>query len=755
MSAHGAGVALTTPSRARTPVAARPLLAAPVARLIAFSALAAFGALHWAMLVVPRGTGALLGALGAAVLAGTLLAATTAPTRLGRALLVAGAALGVGLAGLLFAGVPARLLWPGGWGELGAGIGQGVQALADVRVPYEGADAWPRIVILAGGALLVGLAGVAYLRARRGAAGRGVALVALGFLYGVPAVEITMSAQFARGAAFAVLLAAFLWLEALPRSGAGAGLAAVAAAVLVGLLAAPALDARRSWVDYEELAQSLAPAAGLTFDFNHRYGPIDWSRDGREVLRVRARSPAYWKAENLDSFDGLRWVTAPEGRFNRAPLSAELPPRPQRRWRQRIQVTVRGLETRSLIGAGTTFDVLEAPSAPVSSGSPGTFALESPLERGDSYLADVYVPKPTAEELARAGTAYPQLSGEYLTLGLLGSVNNDPGAEVILGPFGSGVPGDVAGALESSAYGRTWALAQRLRAGVRTPYEYVRAIQGHLRRGFTYTETPPSSPVPLESFLFADRQGYCQQFSGAMALLLRMGGVPARVAGGFSTGSYSARRGDYVVRDIDAHSWVEVYFPGYGWVAFDPTPPAAPARSQVAFDLPSISAAARALPGLAQPGDRPEPGSRLPGGVPGAQAPGEEGGRGPWPWVALLVAAGAAGAVLHLRRRPRRDRRATSGDPAIAELERALQRIGRPAPAGATIQAIERRFGSEPGAVAYLRCLREARFGWAAAGPGGVERRGLRRALAQEGGPLGALRAWWALPPRRRVRADP
>ena len=62
-----------------------------------------------------------------------------------------------------------------------------------------------------------------------------------------------------------------------------------------------------------------------------------------------------------------------------------------------------------------------------------------------------------------------------------------------------------------------------------------------------------------------------------MALLLRMGGVPARVSTGFTTGALDRKAGEYVVRDLDAHSWVEVWYSGYGWVTLDPTPAAAPA----------------------------------------------------------------------------------------------------------------------------------------------------------------------------------
>jgi hypothetical protein len=77
--------------------------------------------------------------------------------------------------------------------------------------------------------------------------------------------------------------------------------------------------------------------------------------------------------------------------------------------------------------------------------------------------------------------------------------------------------------------------------------------------------------------------GYCQHFAGAAALLLRLAGVPARMVSGFATGV--PRRGRFEVRDVDAHAWIEVYFEGYGWVPFNPTPAAAPAAVPRALDL--------------------------------------------------------------------------------------------------------------------------------------------------------------------------
>src|SRR4051795_309204 len=97
---------------------------------------------------------------------------------------------------------------------------------------------------------------------------------------------------------------------------------------------------------------------------------------------------------------------------------------------------------------------------------------------------------------------------------------------------------------------------------------------------FSYTESPPVAAENLDGFLFDAKSGYCQQYSGAMALLLRMGGIPARVSSGFTSGSYDRKANEYVVRDLDAHSWVEVWYSGIGWVTFDPTPAAAPPRNQ-------------------------------------------------------------------------------------------------------------------------------------------------------------------------------
>jgi hypothetical protein len=107
-----------------------------------------------------------------------------------------------------------------------------------------------------------------------------------------------------------------------------------------------------------------------------------------------------------------------------------------------------------------------------------------------------------------------------------------------------------------------------------SPYAAAVALERWFRvtGGFTYSEHPGSTPglPPLVGFVDDTHSGYCQHFAGAMALMLRLLGIPARVAAGFVPGHY--RDGTWTVTDHDAHTWVEVWFPRYGWLAFDPTP---------------------------------------------------------------------------------------------------------------------------------------------------------------------------------------
>jgi transglutaminase-like putative cysteine protease len=117
-------------------------------------------------------------------------------------------------------------------------------------------------------------------------------------------------------------------------------------------------------------------------------------------------------------------------------------------------------------------------------------------------------------------------------------------------------------------------LADSLAAGHSTRYDRARAVERWLRTEFSYTLDLPRSAdeARLEHFLFQRRAGHCEYFSTAMAVLLRAQGIPARNVTGFLGGEWNGFGGYLAVTGNDAHSWVEVWFPGLGWVEFDPTP---------------------------------------------------------------------------------------------------------------------------------------------------------------------------------------
>jgi hypothetical protein len=117
-------------------------------------------------------------------------------------------------------------------------------------------------------------------------------------------------------------------------------------------------------------------------------------------------------------------------------------------------------------------------------------------------------------------------------------------------------------------------LAKNVSAKAHTPYDKSVAIESYLRTRFTYTLELTGKPGqdPLAHFLFETRSGHCEYFASAMTIMLRTQGIAAREVNGFLPGEYNDLAGDYIVRASDAHSWVEVYFPGTGWQTFDPTP---------------------------------------------------------------------------------------------------------------------------------------------------------------------------------------
>lgn len=159
------------------------------------------------------------------------------------------------------------------------------------------------------------------------------------------------------------------------------------------------------------------------------------------------------------------------------------------------------------------------------------------------YEAESDVSSPSAENLRTAEANYPpQVAPKYLQL--------------------------------PSVDSRILPLAQKITASASNNFDRAAALERYLKTRYGYTLQMSRTPVrdPIANFLFERKQGHCEYFASSMAVMLRLLGVPSRVVNGFRSDEFNDLTGNYVVRAKDAHSWVEAYFPGYGWQAFDPTP---------------------------------------------------------------------------------------------------------------------------------------------------------------------------------------
>lgn len=717
-------------------------------RLAAFAAFGLYGALRWATLLHPSPTWRAVG----------LVAVSTAVVAIGvalqgraRPLLVFGAVLAL-LATFAFSGVPFHWVRHLRIYATANGIGEGLSGLPRALVPYSGLNQWIREVMLLGAGVLLLTSALTLALAPRplSETRRAAAALPLLTLAVLPSTLNRPAVVYVHGLVLFALLALFVWGERLERDDFAmvVGVAAVAAAA--GMAFAPALDTHKPWVNYQALTSSLAPANAESFDWSQRYGPLIWPRKGHEVIDVQAPHSDYWKAQNLDLFNGRGWVA---GEAPGANQLAGVDRSSIRTWTQQIRVTIRAMKTTDVIAAGFASQPTNLSGAVSTGLSPGTWTTTSQLGPGDSYAVSVYDPHPSATQLASAGTEYSDTLIGYRSLVMPRTAAANSGAELVFAPFHSGGPMRSFGVppqrhpvllVRHSPYGRAYALAQRLERKAITPYAFVSSVRAYLSRGFTYNESVPTHRYPLESFLFTDRYGYCQQFAGAMAMLLRMGGIPARVAAGFTTGSYDSVGHDWVVGDIDAHAWVEAWFPHYGWVRFDPTPAVAPARGghlPIVSDAPTLKPGGPTSAAIAGLGRRP---------AAVVAAGKHQGATTPLVWIVplglLLAAVVALLAMTRLAAPP-------TAEELLAELERALVRSGRTISTGVTLAELERRFRTSPEAASYIRAIRMARFGGDGRLPSTDQRRALRAQLRAGLGMGGILRGLWALPPRWRMPA--
>jgi hypothetical protein len=176
-----------------------------------------------------------------------------------------------------------------------------------------------------------------------------------------------------------------------------------------------------------------------------------------------------------------------------------------------------------------------------------------PASSSGTYRVTVGSSNATIDDLRAAGIQYPGWLQPFMSL---------PGGGRYRSPAAlSGI--------------RDLALKTVREANAVTPYDQATAIENFLRSStFTYTLQPPPTPEgqdPIDYFLRTSHKGYCEYFATAMGDMLRSLGIPTRLVNGYGPGTYDASINGYYVRGEDAHTWVEVYFPTYGWIPFEPT----------------------------------------------------------------------------------------------------------------------------------------------------------------------------------------
>ncbi len=264
------------------------------------------------------------------------------------------------------------------------------------------------------------------------------------------------------------------------------------------------------------------------------------------VLRVEASAPDFWRGQSFDHWDGRRWTSSVPARSQAAEAARTSTATPVRESlvEQRVRVEASAI--------GVLFGAYRAVYADVPArwsyqrGADDSLRLNRLLGSGSKYTIASLRPIVTEDALRARDPRAPGAGG-----------NDQMAAD----------PGRPASA-------RAARLARRITASSPTTFDAIRDIEAWLARHTTYSTDVPRLPPgadTVDQFLFEDRKGFCVQIASSMTVMLRSLGVPARLGVGFTPGDESLLGGEYAVRADDAHAWTEVWFPGIGWQAFDPT----------------------------------------------------------------------------------------------------------------------------------------------------------------------------------------
>lgn len=394
------------------------------------------------------------------------------------------------------------------------------------------------------------------------------------------------------------------------------------------------------------------------------------------VMRVRSSAPAMWKANIFDTYTGDEWTGDTSEDVTRL---GDVPP-------IHYPPEFRSLGPRQTISQ-TFYIEREQANVVFAAGQPDALWLEGGVNidrLGGLRLDSTLTPGTVYSVVSTRGAAAPQQ---------LRSLPQKP--------VGEGLQNYLQ--LPADLPERVRDLARDITDGATNDYDRVKAIEAYMRDNYEYSifsPVPPAGDDAVDHFLFETDVGFCEQFAAATAVMLRSLGIPTRVVAGYTPGERNAFTGYYDVRASDAHTWVEVWFPPYGWYEFDPTFDVPLAQTDIAELIPL----ARLFQAIAE-----RVGAWLPAGL------GDVGQVG---LVLALIATMAAGVVIGIRRRrprvsvpvPVLESRAGPVTRALARLEHALALRGRgrrPAETGA--EMLRRIGGSDVGGA--LDAFHQERYG--------------------------------------------
>jgi transglutaminase-like putative cysteine protease len=374
------------------------------------------------------------------------------------------------------------------------------------------------------------------------------------------------------------------------------------------------------------------------------------------VMRVRSPQAALWRGLAYDTYDGTRWTVSDDRVFSvvhdfddsfRPVLEARgLVPTHNVLATFYVQT-----DLPNVVFGAFQIQRVYFPASHLTADAYGSVRSPILLERGVVYSVMSEIPAPTPD-LLRATESVP----------------SDPALEEILAP-------DLE--LPASLPARVRQLAAEITSGAPTRYDAVEAVQRWLRANTRYNLDIPQDPPGVDAvdrFLFETREGFCEHIASSMAVLLRAAGIPARLVTGFGPGHRNPFTGYWEVRASDAHAWVEVFYPGVGWIPYDPTfgvPPADPGFSG-RFIAPEVLGSIGRFFSAKIPEPVREAARALGRGIASAARK--------LPVAMVLVALGGSAVVALRRRRARSSRRPppVGAARAFAELEGAMAARGRP-----------------------------------------------------------------------------